>query len=223
MVAPSSPWKVMVPSQNVIKLVSELYYKNSAKSHHHGKALLKFELLKFAYCLHRQALHIFYFRDVLFIRGNAGGAGAGEEPAKAWEGFQMDGLPGRRSARGQRRGGSPQLWTSQRLSPIFAGWQLLIRKGGLQRRPFSIPQQGCLLPCPLSRLPAISWSAVGLPLFVSNGKCRDRMKHVAGKQESGCFLMGLVKPMGFLGAPRNSSPVPLVYKGGSWGPERGKE
>ena len=163
----------------------------------------------------------FYFRDVLFIRGNAGGAGAGEEPAKAWEGFQMDGLTGRRSARGQRRGGSPQLWTSQRLSPIFAGWQFLIRKGGLQKAAFQ--HSTGLFAFPPPHLPAISWSAVGLPPFVSNGKCRDRMKHVAGKQESGCFLMGLVKPRGFLGAPRNSSPVPLVYKRGSWGPERGKE
>lgn len=130
--------------------VQERKFKNSAKSHHHGKALLKFE-----YCLHRQALHIFYFRDVLFIRGNAGGAGAGEEPAKAWEGFQMDGLPGRRSARGQRRGGSPQLWTSQRLSPIFVGWQFLIRKGGLQKAAFQHSTAGLVVyfpaPSPPSR------------------------------------------------------------------------
>lgn len=51
----------------------------------------------------------FYFRDILFNREGAGGAGAGQEPARDQGVFQMDGLPGRQSARGQRPGGSPWL------------------------------------------------------------------------------------------------------------------
>jgi hypothetical protein len=53
--------------------------------------------------------------------------------------------------------GSPCLWTSQRLRPIIAGLQLLIRKTGLQKGPFQHSTAG------LFAFPAIFWSAAGLP------------------------------------------------------------
>lgn len=53
----------------------------------------------------------------------------------------------------------------------------------------------------------------------------DRREHVAEGQESGSILMGLVshprvREPGMLGTPRNSSPVPLMYKEGLRGPEK---
>lgn len=109
------------------------------------------------------------------------GPRAGLEPARGQGVLQMDGLPGRTRARGQRPGGSPWLWTLQRLSPIFAGLQFLIRKGGLQKGPFQHSTAG------LFAFSAIFWSTAGLSvLWVSNRKRKDRRKQKAAKQEPGC-------------------------------------
>lgn len=73
------------------------------------------------------------------LQGNLGKWKPGQDRV-----FQMDVLPEGLSAKA-RGWGSPCLHRGQRLRPIFAGFQVLIRKGGVQRGPFGTPQCSCLL------------------------------------------------------------------------------
>lgn len=83
---------------------------------------------------------------------------------------------------------SPTVNITQRLSPIFAGLQFLIRKGGLQKGAFQHSTVGLLA------FPQSLGTLQEFPLCLKwKMEKEDRRKHVAEGQESGSILMGLVK------------------------------
>lgn len=109
------------------------------------------------------------------FKGNLGEWGLGQDRV-----FQRGVLPGRSCAKA-RGWGSLCLQSGQRLRPISAGFQGLIRKGGMQKGPPHIPQHLlstalCLSRCLLEHLRT-------RPLRASNRMCKGKQKQVLTSQD----------------------------------------
>lgn len=113
------------------------------------------------------------------FKGNLGEWGPGQDRV-----FQRVVLPGGSCAKA-RGWGSLCLHHGQRLRPISAGFQGLIRKGGVQKGPLCIPQH---LLTPLFACLSVFWSNAGLGPSVLLTECVKASKSRCSQAKTGCIL-----------------------------------
>lgn len=125
--------------------------------------------------------------------------------------FQRDVLPGRSTAKA-RGWGSLCLHRGQRLRPISAGFQVLIRKGGMQKGP-SLHSSA-----PLFVLLAVFLEHQRtLPLLASNRICKGKQKQALTSNDrlhlgGACFSHTHHTEVEGAEVPRQPTPVTMVSK-----------
>lgn len=125
-------------------------------------------------------------------------------------------LPGRSIAKA-RGWGFLCLQRGQQLRPISAGFQVLIRKGGMQRGPLGIPQHRCAVRCSLFLLSFGALQDSAFPFLASNRIWKGKQKQVPTSKDRlhlGGACLGHTHHTEVEGAevPRKPIPVPMASK-----------
>lgn len=168
----------------------------------------------------------FYFRDTFSLSGGVLGKLGQLRRQPRLRGISDGGAARKEDCqRPETRRLSPTVNITQRLSPIFAGLQFLIRKGGLQKGAFQHSTVGLLaFPQSLGTLQdfplCLKWKMQkeGRQKEARSWGARVRL-YLNGTSQS----HSRVREPGMLGTPRNSSPMPLMCKEGLKGPEKRNE